>query len=192
MLGQILPKQLIQFLHREDNSGGTEVLKVCAAGLTLAFGIRSFVAEPRYIPSASMQPTLQVNDRVIVDKLGYRSSPPERYDIVVFNPTPALERLKVRDALIKRVIGLPGERVQVKDGQVYINQHPLQEKYIAQKPNYTWGPQTVPPNSYLVLGDNRNHSFDGHNWGFVPRSNIIGQAVLRFYPFNHINFLKTN
>ena len=190
MLGKIpLSKQMIQFLHRKDNSDWGEVLKVCGAGLTLAFGIRTFVAEPRYIPSASMQPTLQVNDRVLVDKLSYRSSTPKRYDIVVLQPTAALRKLKVKDALIKRVIGLPGEQVQVKDGQVYINRHPLQEKYIAQKPNYTWGPQTVPPNSYLVLGDNRNRSFDGHNWGFLPGDRIIGQAIVRFYPFNRIGLL---
>ena len=180
---------MIQFLHRKDNSDWGEVLKVCLSGLTLAFGIRTFVAEPRYIPSASMQPTLQVNDRVLVDKLSYRSSPPKRYDIVVLNPTAALKKLKVKDDLIKRVIGLPGEQVQVKGGQIYINRHPLQEKYITEPPNYTWGPQIVPPNSYLVLGDNRNRSFDGHNWGFLPGDLIIGQAIVRFYPFNRINLL---
>ena len=184
-----LSKLFIKVFHRKDNSDWGEVLKVCGAGLALAFGIRTFVAEPRYIPSASMQPTLQVNDRVIVDKIRYRSSPPQRYDIVVLNPTAALRKLKIKDDLIKRVIGLPGEQVQVKDGQIYINRHPLQEKYIAQKPNYTWGPQIVPPNSYLVLGDNRNRSFDGHNWGFLPGDLIIGQAIVRFYPFNRINLL---
>lgn len=178
---------LKRFLHQKVNSDWKSAIKVCGTGLALAFGIRSFIAEARYIPSGSMQPTLQVNDRVIVDKLGYRFSPPERYDIVVLNPTPTLSKLKVRDALIKRVIGMPGEKVQVKDGQVYVNQLPLRERYIAEQPNYNWGPQTVPPKSYLVLGDNRNHSFDGHNWGFVERDHIVGQAIIRFYPPDKIS-----
>lgn len=168
-----------------DNSWA-DGLKTIGMGLALAFGIRTYVAEFRYIPSKSMEPALQVNDRVIVDKVSYRFHAPQRHDIVVFHPTAPLLKLNVHDALIKRVIALPGEQVQVKGGQLYINQRPLSEDYIAAKPNYSWGPQIVPPNSYFVLGDNRNQSYDGHNWGFVPSAHIIGRAVVRFWPPNRV------
>ncbi len=167
-----------------------EGVKTIGLSLVLAFGVRTFVAEARYIPSGSMEPTLQVNDRLIIDKVSYDFESPQRGDIVVFNPTDVLERENFHDAFIKRVIGLPGEKVEVKDGCVYINDRALQENYIAAKPDYHWGPAVVPPNSYLVLGDNRNNSYDGHVWGFVPRDRIIGKAILRFYPFDRIGFLN--
>lgn len=165
-------------------------LKLIGLSLGLAFGVRTFIAEPRFIPSVSMLPTIKVGDRILVNKLSYNSHPPRRDDIIVFNPTAPLLKLHVEDALIKRIIGLPGEEVQVKGGLVYINNRPLKENFIAAKPNYTWGPQVVPPNSYLVLGDNRNQSYDGHLWGFVPRSNIVGQAVFRYWPWERVGKFK--
>lgn len=92
------------------------------------------------------------------------------------NPTKNIQKenpnLKV--PFIKRVIGLPGEKVEVKSGKVFINNQPLVEKYIAEPPQYTWGANTVPAKSYFVLGDNRNNSYDSHFWGFVPQNYIIG------------------
>lgn len=173
-----------------SNSDWAEGLKVLGMSLFLAFGIRSFVAEARYIPSGSMEPTLQINDRLIIDKISYDFTIPQRGDVVVFNPTKTLRQQDFHDAFIKRVIGLPGETVEVKGGQVYINGSPIQEKYIAAEPNYRWGPTIVPANSYLVLGDNRNNSYDSHYWGFVPRHDIVGRAVFRFYPFNRIGELN--
>jgi signal peptidase I len=163
-----------------------EALKTIALSGILAFGIRSFVAEARYIPSGSMLPTLQINDRLIIDKISYDFRDPTRGDIVVFSPTDALKKQNFKDAFIKRVIGLPGDKVEVKDGLVYVNAQPLQEKYIEDQPNYRFGPVSVPPNEYLVLGDNRNNSYDSHYWGFVPRKNIIGRAVIRFWPLNRV------
>lgn len=150
----------------------------------LAIAIRQFIAEARYIASGSMQPTLQINDRLIINKLAYRFRAPERGDIVIFSPTEALQRENVRDAFIQRIIGLPGDKVEVKSGQVYINDLPLDETYISDRPKYQWGPQIVAPNSYFVLGDNRNNSYDSSYWGFVPRENIIGKATQRYYPFD--------
>jgi signal peptidase I len=121
--------------------------------------------------------------------LTYRFRLPERGDIVVFSPTEALQKLNYREAFIKRIIGLPGDKVQVKGGQVYINDQPLAETYISDKPEYEWGPMVIPPNSYFVLGDNRNNSLDSAHWGFVPRENIIGKATQRFYPFNRAGSL---
>jgi signal peptidase I len=155
----------------------------------LAIVIRQFVAEARYIPSGAMLPTLQINDRLVIDKQIYRFRMPERGDIVVFSPTEALQNQNVHDASIKRIIGLPGDKVQVKGGQVYINDQPLAETYISDKPQYEWGPMIVPPNSYFVLGDNRNNSYDSHIWGFVPSENIIGKATQRFYPFDRAGSL---
>lgn len=174
---------------KKDNAW-IEGIKTVGLSLFLAFGIRTFVAEARYIPSGSMEPTLQVNDRLIIDKISYDFTSPNRGDIVVFNPTNTLKAENYHEAFIKRVIGLPGEKVEVKNGFVYINNSPLKENYIKARPDYQWGPVTVPANSYLVLGDNRNNSYDSHYWGFVPRNKIIGRAIFRFFPFNHIGELN--
>lgn len=167
-------------------SSVVENLKILGLSLMLAFGLRTFVAEARYIPSGSMEPTLQVNDRLMIDKLSYDFSPPQRGDVVVFNPPLALEQQNYHEAFIKRVIGLPGETVEVSSGRVYVNGQPLRENYIAAPPSYHYGPVTVPSDSYLVLGDNRNNSFDSHAWGFVPRDRIIGKAALRYWPLNRL------
>ncbi len=165
--------------------------KTLGLSLMLALGLRHFVVEPRYIPSESMLPTLQVNDHLMVDKVTYRFQDPVRGDIVVFMPTDELQEQnpRFRTAFIKRVIGLPGDTIEVRDGQVFVNDQTLQEDYIAAPPDYTWGPETVPNAAYLVLGDNRNNSFDSHFWGYVPRENIIGRAVVRFWPPDRVGTL---
>jgi signal peptidase I len=124
--------------------------------------------------------------------VGYKFGKPQRGDIVVFNPTARLEREKYKDAFIKRVIGIPGDRVEVKNGKVFIDGKALKEGYIAEVPLYTWGPQTIPSGEYLVLGDNRNNSYDGHFWGFVPQDKIVGKAVLRFWPLNRLGGLSND
>lgn len=173
-----------------------EGLQTLGLSIVLALGIRTFVAEARYIPSGSMEPTLEVNDRLVVEKISYHLNPPKRGDIIVFWPPESLfedEENKRKDAFIKRVIGVPGDTVEVRDGTVFINGEPQEEDYIKAPPNYTWGPETVPPESYLVLGDNRNSSFDSHAWepdSFVPQENIIGKAVVRFWPPNRIGGLN--
>ncbi|MFM7577174.1 MAG: signal peptidase I, partial [Microcystaceae cyanobacterium] len=134
-------------------------------------------------------PTLQINDRLIVEKVSYHLTNPQRGDIVVFNPTQALIEKNFKDAFIKRIIGLPGDTVEVKQGQVYINGQVMAENYIAQPPDYEFGPVKVPANQYLVLGDNRNNSYDSHFWGFVPREKLIGRAFVRFWPFNRLGML---
>lgn len=163
-----------------------EGFKTIGLSVFLAIGIRSFVAEARYIPSGSMEPTLQINDRLIIDKISYNFRQPQRGDIVVFSPTEALKQQNFKDAFIKRVIGLPGETVEVKGGRVYVNDQALREQYIEEEPEYSYGPVTVPEDNYLVLGDNRNNSYDSHYWGFVPRDNIIGRAIVRFWPLNRV------
>ena len=167
-----------------------EALQTLGLSVVLAFGIRHFVAEARYIPTGSMEPTLQINDRLVVEKVSYYFNQPEREEIVVFYPpeSPQLN-LQGKEAFIKRIIGLPGETIEVRDGTVFVDGQPLDEDYIKAPPNYIWGPQEVPPESYLVLGDNRNSSFDSHSWGFVPAENIIGKALVRFWPPGRVGWL---
>ncbi|MEL4898190.1 signal peptidase I [Crocosphaera sp. Alani8] len=166
-----------------------ELTQTVVTAVILAFGIRTFVAEARYIPSSSMEPTLEINDRLIIEKLSYHFREPVRGDVVVFNPTEALKAQDFNDAFIKRIIGLPGETVQVREGKVYVNGEEITEKYIAEDPNYDYGPVVVPEGEYLVLGDNRNNSYDSHYWGFVPKDKIIGKAFVRFWPFNRLGSL---
>ena len=169
-----------------------ELGRTIALSIILALGIRTFVAEARWIPSDSMVPTLQKYDKLIIDKVSYRFTNPQREDIVVFSPTDNIkkENPTLKDAFIKRVIGLPGDKVEVREGRVYVNERPLQEQYIQAEPQYQYGPVTVPPNSYLVLGDNRNNSWDSHFWGFVPEDKIVGRAIVRFWPPHRIGELN--
>lgn len=185
MTRSVNPKSKHQSKTSDENPW-IEGIKTVATAAVLAFGIRTFVAEARYIPSSSMEPTLQINDRLIIEKVSYKFRDPDRGDVVVFSPTAKLREENFKDAFIKRVIGLPGDKVEVSGGTVYINGKALSEDYIAEKPNYDFGPVTVPENQYLVLGDNRNNSYDSHFWGFVPDDNLIGRAVVRFWPLNRV------
>lgn len=160
------------------------------ASVALSTSVRSFVAEARYIPSGSMIPTLIQNDRLLIDKLIYRFQTPQRTDIVVFSPTEALIQQNFRDAFIKRIIGLPNETLEIKDKKVLINGVPLQESYIAEPPAYQYGPVKIPPDSYFMLGDNRNNAYDSHYWGFVPRRLIIGKATKIFWPLDRIGPIR--
>jgi signal peptidase I len=174
-----------------------ETLKTLGLSAVFAFGIRAAVVQAFYIPSESMLPTLQINDKLMVDKVSYRFSNPVRGDIVVFNPTAQLEKEldangkpKYHDSFIKRVIGVPGDRIEVSNGKVYINGTAIAEKYLNEAPNYNWSSTAltpdgvIPEGQYLVLGDNRNNSYDSHYWGFVPKDKIVGKAVVRYWPID--------
>ncbi len=165
-----------------------ENIQLAIVALGLAFLIRTFIAEPRYIPSDSMLPSLRVNDRLIVEKVSYDFRAPQQGEIVVFSPPAQLQRLGYNkgQAFIKRTIGLPGQTLAIHDGRVYVDGEPLQEDYIAEPPAYEWGPQTVPEEKIFVMGDNRNNSNDSHIWGFLPQKDIIGRAWMRFWPFARI------
>ncbi len=184
------PKPKTNNTQDHEENPWVETAKTLTLSVLLAFGIRTFVAEARYIPSGSMQPTLQINDRLLVDKITYNFQTPQRGDIVVFEPTNKLEEKHYHDAFIKRIIGLPGDTIKIEDGQVYVNGKALDEDYIANEPLYHYPKTTVPENSYFVLGDNRNNSYDSHYWGFVPRDKIIGRAVIRFWPPNRIGEIE--
>lgn len=162
-------------------------LKDIALGILLWFLITTFVGEARQIPSGSMEPTIHIGDRVWTDKLLLRFDEIERGDIVVFTPPPT----EFSDyPYIKRVIGLPGETVEVKNGHVLINGQALQEPYVADAPRYHYGPQAIGSGEYLMLGDNRNASNDGHRWGLLKRDQISARAVFRFWPFDRLGSIK--
>ncbi len=165
-----------------------ENLQILAIALALAILIRGLVAEPRVIPSDSMVPTLLAGDRLVVEKVSYRLHPPQTGDVVVFAPPPVLRTLGYRpdQAFIKRVIARSGQVVQVRAGHVYVDGEPLLENYIAEAPEYAWGPAIVPAHHLFVMGDNRNNSNDSHVWGFLPEENIIGRAWLRFWPWQRL------
>jgi signal peptidase I len=124
-----------------------------------------------------MEPTLHAGQYLIVNKLLYRLHPPERGDIIVFEYPKAPDR-----DFIKRVIGLPGEEIEIRNGKVYVNGIPLEEDYISREPAYTYAKHTVGPDEVFVLGDNRNSSSDSHTWGMLPVKNIIGKAWVSYWP----------
>jgi signal peptidase I len=163
-------------------------IKVLAIALVVALVVRIFIAEPRYIPSNSMDPTLHIGDRLIVDKVSYHWQEPHRGDIVVFMPPPQLAEFGYGQgqAFIKRVIGEPGHTVQVSHGQVFLDGSPLDEDYILEPPQYEMVPVAVPEGYVFVMGDNRNDSNDSHVWGVLPQNNIIGRAWLRFWPLDRL------
>ncbi|NET72674.1 MAG: signal peptidase I [Sphaerospermopsis sp. SIO1G2] len=195
--------------QQPENSWFVELIKTIILSIFLALGIRTFVAEARWIPTGSMEPTLHgvqdqwKADKIIIDKVKYNFADPQRGDIVVFSPTEKLQDEKYKDAFIKRIIGLPGEKIELKNGKVYINNQILPEdKYLSDSVQtsvdvcrsqtttpFLSKPETIPPDSYLVLGDNRGSSYDGRCWGLVPKEKIIGRAIVRFWPLNKIGTL---
>jgi signal peptidase I len=169
-----------------------ENITILVLAVGLAVFIRTFVAEPRYIPSESMLPTLEIGDRLIVEKLSYYTHLPQRGDIIVFAPPTQLrEQGYLEDqAFIKRVIGLPGDKIEVKNGRVYVDGNLLTETYIAEVPNYAMSPKIVPADRLFVMGDNRNNSNDSHVWGFLPTTNVIGHACFRFWPIDRVGNVR--
>ena len=177
--------------EREKPSGLRNVAEwilIAGGALLVAFVIKTFLLQAFYIPSLSMAPTLKVNDRVLVNKLSYDLHDVNRGDLVVFE-SPPNEGSQTKD-LIKRVIGLPGETVESRDGQILINGLVLEEPYLG--PDVTTGPLekvTVPPEHLWVMGDNRPNSRDSRFFGAIPESLVIGRAFIRVWPVTAIGLL---
>ncbi|GAB4455062.1 MAG: signal peptidase I [Anaerolineales bacterium] len=152
-----------------------DILETIILAVVLYFGINAVSARVR-VDGLSMNPTLQNGEYVLVSRLSYKTGLPQRGDIIVFSFP-----LDERQDLIKRVIGLPGETIRIQGGEVFVNGRKLQEPYIAQSPAYT-GEWTVGEGQLFVLGDNRNDSKDSHQWGLLPIQNVIGKALLIYWP----------
>lgn len=158
------------------------------AALVIAVLIKTFLFQAFYIPSDSMVPTLKTNDRVIVNKLSYKLHNVHRGDIVVFKAPPGTDP-GIKD-LVKRVIGLPGETVEGKNGHVYINGRQLQENYLPKGITTSDFPAVkVPPDHYWVMGDNRPASKDSRYFKFIRKKDIVGRVFLRIWPPNRLGFL---
>ena len=152
-----------------------DLLETVGLALILFVIINSVSARVR-VDGSSMLPTLHDGEFVLVNKLAYRTGTPTRGDIIVFRSTTEADL-----DLIKRIIGLPGDRVVIAGGHVTVNGQVLDEPYINAAPNYN-GEWRVPEGSLFVLGDNRNDSSDSHMWGFLPEQNVIGKALLIYWP----------
>jgi signal peptidase I len=159
----------------------------------LALVLRWAVLEPRWIPSGSMLPALQLQDRVLVEKLRARLHRPIPIGtVVVFHPPAALiaAGYDPKAALIKRVVAQAGDEVEVRDGVLWRNGSKAAIDWSAEPMDYQLEPLTVPPDHLLVLGDNRNASLDSHLWGPLPQEALIGTAVLRYWPLNRFGWLR--
>ncbi len=171
----------------KKGGGALEYLVILLVSFALVFGfVRPFVMEAFWIPSGSMIPTLEVGDRVLVNKFIYRFTDPNRGDIIVFESVD-----KTDEDLIKRVVGLPGDEIAVKSGKLYVNGEPQREPYTNKKlPDRSfYAKTTVPKDHVFVMGDNRGNSADSRVFGPLPEENIEGEAFLRFWPPDRIGWL---
>ena len=187
-----------------------EVVVLVGTALMIAVVVKTFVAQAFYIPSGSMLPQLQIDDRVLVSKISYRLHDPRRGDIVVFDapggapdpPTPFPRRAlrgvaeavgvvaPSTDEYIKRVVALPGERVEATGGKVLVDGLELIEPYLPPgTATSDFAAVVVPPDTVFVLGDNRANSADSRVFGPIPRSTVVGRAILRVWPLGHTSFL---
>ena len=175
-----------------------DFLEVVIPAFLIFLVVRTFFFEARWVPSPSMMPTLQRRDFFLENKLVYRFRPPRRGEIIVFHPPRAalLPGTAQSEDFVKRIIGLPGEVVRIRGGKVHIRpkgaaEFVLAEPYVdPERLDYgDFGPITVGPDEYFVLGDNRRQSRDSRYWGCVPRKNVSGKAFWRFWPPARISLL---
>lgn len=158
-------------------------IKTLGLALVLALSINGFVIVNATVPSGSMESTIMTDDRIVAFRLSYMFSDPERGDIVVFKFPDDPEQ---KTLYVKRIIGMPGDTIEIVDGSVYINgsNEPLDEYYLNEPPLGSFGPYTVPEGCYFMLGDNRNKSLDSRYWNskFVEEDKILGKVFFKYFP----------
>lgn len=170
---------------KKEKSWLREFLEVVVVSLVLAMLIKTFIVGNFWIPSQSMVPTIEINDKVIVTVFSYWFDGPERGDIVVFKYP-----LDTKKDYIKRCIGLPGETVEFRDSKLYIDGELVSENYLPEGLEFQdYGPVVVPENQYFMCGDNRNDSADSRVWGFLDQKLIIGKAQCIYWPFDRAGSL---
>lgn len=163
-----------------------EVLEAVLIAFVIAFVIRSFLFQPFWVPSTSMVPTLNVNDRIIVNEIGMRFREVQRGDIMVFEypHDPSV-------VYVKRIVGLPGDTVEIRSDGVYIDGQLLEEPYLNDGYLYqSQGPLEIPEDAFFALGDNRGFSADSRVWGFVPAERMIGRAVFIYWPLGNMGPIR--
>jgi signal peptidase I len=169
-----------------------EWILIIIAAVLVSLLVRTFVFQTFFIPSGSMEPTLQIGDRIVVSKLSVEFGTIHRGDILVFK-APAAVRTQCGDDvadLVKRVIGLPGDHLTSKGNTIYVNGAPLKQPWSHYEPlGKAIGKVTVPANHYFMMGDNEDDSCDSRFWGTIPHSSIIGKAFIRIWPLRRFGFL---
>lgn len=164
-----------------------EIIEIIIIAFALSWALRTFVIEARVVPTGSMIPTIQLQDRIIVDKFFYKFGEFERGDIVVFQPPP---NAHTEEDYIKRVIALPGDTIEILHHKTYINGELYEEPYVPEPQIENVEPMTIPEGTVFVMGDNRNYSADSREWGVLPIENISGTALFRYWPLNRIGSVK--
>lgn len=165
-----------------------EWIAVAVVAILIATVLRTYVVQTFWIPTGSMIPTLQENDRVVVNKLSYRLGGVDRGDIIVFTTPPGVPE-DYKD-LVKRVIALPGETVEGLNGKVLVDGKVLDESYLPEGMSTSqFGPRKIPAGTYWVMGDNRSNSTDSRVFGPVPKDSIVGHAVVRIWPLRRFGLL---
>lgn len=163
--------------------------KIIVVVFAIAFLLGHFVYLNARIPSGSMEQTIMTGDRVFGNRLAYKTKDPERFDIVIFEYPDDPSQL-----FVKRIIGMPGDTVNIVDGKVYINdsKEPLDDSFCPEEALGSFGPYEVPEGCYFMLGDNRNHSADSRYWQntFVEKDAILAEVAVRYWPLNKIGTVK--
>ncbi len=198
---QVQAERLVPTIRRTVAGLLSEVLSTVVPALLIVLVVNLFLAQATRVEGQSMEPNIHDNQRLVVEKISYRLHLPERGDIVVLKP-PNWQPLRldqritawfctvlpldcaseIPDPLIKRVVGLPGETIEIRDGNVYIDGLLLEEPYLEQATYGTLSPRVISPDHVFVMGDNRGASNDSRSFGEVALSNIIGRAWLRYWP----------
>ena len=161
---------------------------IILVAVVFAFAVRGFAFQTFFIPSESMVPRLETDDRVLVNKFAYDLRDPARGDVVVFRTPPNAKGITGMDDLVKRLVGLPGETIEGRDGHILINDKILAEPYLpAGLQSTTFGPVKIPANSYFMLGDNRQFSNDLTHWGPASRDLFVGPVFVTIWPLDRID-----
>lgn len=195
---------------RRGKSLARDLVEILGLAVFLSILLRIYVVQAFYIPSGSMEDTLLVNDMLLINKLALSFGEPSRGDILVFKcPTP--EPYTEAKDFIKRVVGLPGDKLEIRDGRLVRNGEPVDEPYLKEPMDETrifhahkrFDPEsgqvasfaasdsvTVPPGHLFMMGDNRNNSQDSRYWGMLPRKAVIGRAAFRYWPPSRIGLIR--